>query len=643
MKIRHGIYFFITFGIILGLIGLPSATTTIMSKNLLDQAAFAQQQQQPSPSSSGQQQQRPNILLIVGDDFGYSDIGSFGSEISTPNLDQLTKDGHILTNYHTAPTCSPARVALLTGVDWHIGGIGTMYELMAQNQVGQPGYETYINNRVVTVAELLRDAGYHTLMSGKWHLSGHGTDHPGSNPYSRGFDHVFSLLGDGGNHWNSAPIFPGLNQNFVENNTAVKRPGNNTLFSNELYTDKMIQYINNTHGDGKPLFMYLAFTAAHSPFMAPMDTVKKYEKVYSAGWEPLRQQRFEKQKELGIWPSNMTLPMRLPPNVPWDSLSPIQKDYASRILAVRAALIENTDQNIGRLINYLKQIGQYDNTLIVFTSDNAGSEPVQFPLGGAVSNSVNHKELPAFFKSLNNSLSNLGNADTSINYGAWGSYVSVTPLSGYKTSEYEGGTRPPFIIKEPSTMASPATTAKAANNIIKSFVFVTDMTPTFLDFAKVSQPPAGSMYKGNQTHPIMGKSIRPLLDGAVDRIHGVDEPIGTEMFNSTGLYMGDWVAIWDGAHPTGKWQLYNIVNDPAQNNDVGDQNPALLQKMISAYQNYSKEVGIVIPRGSTFAFQASHLTPGLNQTQTIQMYGVLPQELAIAKELLTNGTFVADS
>lgn len=585
----------------------------------------------------GAQGKRPNILLIVGDDFGFSDIGAFGSEISTPNLDTLANEGKILTNYHTAPTCSPARVALLTGVDWHIGGIGSMYEIIAQNQKGQPGYETYINNKVVTAPELLRDAGYHALMSGKWHLSGQGTNNTQAYPYSRGFDHVFSLLGDGGNHWNSAPIFPGLAQHYVENNTIVNRPGNNTLFSNELYTNELIKNINSTHGDGKPLFMYLAFTAAHSPFMAPKAGIQKYEKVYSAGWEPIREKRFEKQKELGIWPSNMTLPKRLPPNVQWDSLSPTQKSYASDIMAVRAALIENTDQNIGRLINYLKQIGEYDNTLIVFTSDNAGSEPVQFPLAGALSNSINHKALPAFFKSLNNTLPNFGNSTTSLNYGAWGSYMSVAPLSGFKMSTYEGGTRPPFIIKEPTTMAS---STEKGNRIIKSFVFVTDMTPTFLDFAKVS--PAGATYKGHEVHPIMGKSIKPLLDGVVDRVHPMNEAIGTEMFNATGLYMGDYEIIRD-AHTDGKWELYNNLKDPAQNDNIANQNPELVQKMSDAYQNYSKNVGIVIPRGALFAIQAKHITPAFNEPQTVQMGYILPEQLAIAKELVQNGTFAAEA
>jgi len=629
MVFKKKFYFLLLFLLTASLVAVPSISS---SRNHL---VYAKPTLPSSPTGK-----HPNILVIVGDDFGFSDIGAFGSEISTPNLDTLAKDGKILTNYHTAATCPPARVTILTGIDWHIGRIGTMYEIMSQNQKGQPGYETYINNKVATVAELLRDSGYHTLMSGKWHLSGKGTGNIQSYPYSRGFDHVFSLLGDGGNHFNSNPIFPGLNQNYVENNTIVKRPGNNTLFSNEMYTDKMIQYVNKTHADGKPLFMYLAFQAAHSPFQSPKGIMEKYEKIYSVGWEPLREKRFDKQKELGIWSSNMTLPKRLPTNVAWDSLSPIQKDYAIKILSARAALIENTDQNIGRLINYLKQIGQYDNTLIIFTSDNAGSEPIQFPLAGVISNAVNHKQLPAFFKSLNNTLPNIGNSTSNINFGAWGSYLSVAPLSGYKISPYEGGTRPPFVIKEPSTTMASSLVKEPTHHIINSFVFVTDITPTLLDYAKVPQP--GLVYKGHPIHPIMGKSFKPLIEGTVYKIHSADEPIGTELFNKSSVYMGDWKAVYAGKQSGDKWELYNIVKDPAENKNAADQNPALLQKMIAAYQKYSKDVGVVIPRGPLFAFQSAHLFPSFNETQTVRMGFILPEQLAIVKKLIQNGTFALD-
>ena len=441
-------------GLIIGLIGLTSLTTSTS----MNQSVFAQ-----APALG--QDQRPNIMLIVGDDFGWSDIGAFGSEISTPNLDQLAKEGRIGMNYHTAPTCSPARDALLTGVDWHIGGLGNMYELIADNQIGKPGYETYLNDKVVTVQELLRDAGYNTMQSGKWHLSGNQTPFtPGTSPYDRGFQNAFTLVGDSANHFNNGSIFPGGHTTFIENDTVVQRP--NGTFSNDLYTDKMIEYLNKTQGDGKPFFGYLAFQVAHSPFMTPPGTMDKYGQIYSAGWDEIRVERFQKQKELGIWPANMTLPQSRPPNEAWDSLSQEQRDYAVGLLSVRAGMIENMDQNIGRLVDHLKQTGEYDNTLIIFTSDNGGSEATQLPEGILVLNGVDYTALPSFLAGLNDTVPNLGNSTTSVNYGAWGSTVSVAPLAGFKASVYEGGIRAPFIIREPASGSSCCINRRKYNIIV---------------------------------------------------------------------------------------------------------------------------------------------------------------------------------
>ena len=382
---------------------------------------------------------RPNVLMIVGDDFGYSDIGAFGGEISTPNLDTLAKDGKILTNYHTVPVCSPARVELLTGVDHHIGGIGTMYELIASNQVGKPGYETWINNRVVTMAELLKNAGYHTYLSGKWHLSGNHNE-KGTFPYDRGFEKSLTLLGGGANHFNGFLEAQIERIAFAENGKLIPRPGNKTLFSNNLYTDKMMEYIKNTT-DGKRFFAYLSFQVAHSPFQSPQEDIVKYDKIYSVGWDKIREQRFEKQKELGIWPNFMKLPDRIPPNQLWTKLTSEQQAYASRILAVRAVMIEDMDKNIGRLIQMLKDNGQYDNTLIIFTSDNGTSEPAPLLTIKFTTASPN---MANFVAQVNNTLPNLGNGTSVINYAAWGAESSASPLSGYKVTEYEGGTEFPL-------------------------------------------------------------------------------------------------------------------------------------------------------------------------------------------------------
>ncbi|MGZ5472225.1 MAG: sulfatase-like hydrolase/transferase, partial [Nitrososphaeraceae archaeon] len=317
----------------------------------------------------------PNFLIIVGDDLGFSDIGAFGSEISTPNLDKLANEGKILTNYHTMPVCSPARVSLLTGVDNHIGGIGTMYENIAPNQVGKPGYETYINNKVVTISELLKDAGYNTIMSGKWHLSGKGYKN-GTTPYDRGFEESFSLLESGAQHFNSGEYLVGNPVTFVQNGKIVPRP-DNTTYSNDLYTNIMLESIKKFKDDGKPLFMYLSFQVAHSPFQAPQDYIKKYEGIYDVGYDVIREKRFDKQKELGIWSSDIQLPTRLPIDKPWSELTSDEQKYRTKVLQAHAAMIDNMDYNIGKVIDYRKEIGKYDNTLILYTSDNGSSEPVE--------------------------------------------------------------------------------------------------------------------------------------------------------------------------------------------------------------------------------------------------------------------------
>jgi arylsulfatase A-like enzyme len=240
---NKNLYFLFLLMVTLSLAVVPSISSS--SKTI--QLAFAQ----PTAGTTTINGKPPNILVIMGDDFGFSDLGAFGSEISTPNLDALAKDGKILTNYHTMPVCSPARVSFLTGVDNHIGGIGTMYENIAPNQVGKPGYETYINNRVVTVAELLRDAGYHTLMSGKWHLSGSGAKN-GTFPNDRGFEDVFTLLESGAQHFNGDPYYAGGHPTFVRNGMVVTQPDSGT-YSNDLYTNIMMDQIKKYHSDGKPL------------------------------------------------------------------------------------------------------------------------------------------------------------------------------------------------------------------------------------------------------------------------------------------------------------------------------------------------------------------------------------------------------
>jgi arylsulfatase A-like enzyme len=435
---------------------------------------------------------RPNILVIMGDDLGFSDIGSFGSEISTPNLDQIAKEGKILTNYHAMPTCSPARTALLTGVDNHIGGLGAMAETLVSNQMGKPGYEGYLNHRVVSVAELLRDVGYNTMMAGKWHLSGHGY-HNGTTPYDRGFQDSFSLLQGGANHFNSDPERPGDSVTFVHNNAIVSRP-DNTTYSADLYTNMLIDQIKKVQGNSKPLFMYLSFQEGHSPFQAPQSYINKYQEMYQVGYDKIREERFAKQKELGLWPANTTLPKQIPPIEPWNNLTVEQQKYRAKVLAVHAAMVEDMDYNIGKLIQYLKSTGKYANTLIMFASDNGSAEPIEMDKFAA--SGTTPEVLKAFLSKYDNTIANLGSANSFFNYGAWGTAASVSPLSYFKSTMGEGGVRAPFVIKLPqeaaataassspplSSSSSSTTSTQSQPKFINALVDVTDITPKFLYF-----------------------------------------------------------------------------------------------------------------------------------------------------------------
>jgi arylsulfatase A-like enzyme len=377
--------------------------------------------------------------------------------------------------------------------------------------------------------------------------------------------------------------------------------------------------LNKTQSENKPFLAYLAFVAAHSPFQAPPENIAKYEKIYSVGWDKIREQRFDKQKELGFWPSNMSIPERLPPNESWENLTNDQKSYAAGSLAVHAAMIEDLDKNVGRVIQYLKDTGQYDNTFIMFTSDNGSSEPTEVA-NFRFASGFNATQAPQFVAGLNNSLPNFGKVNTDFNYGPWGTSVATAPLTGFKTSFYEGGTRPPFIIKAPQTVSSP--TNSSSTNIINSFAHVTDITPTILELANVTYP---TTYQGREVHSPMGTSLVPLLDGTMPAVHAANETIPGEIFNQTTVRMGDWKALHDASDKPSVWRLYNLADDLGESTNVADQHPAILQTMTTAYDKFAQDVGVVIPRGAQFEIQMDNLFPTVNSTnvQTISLADML--------------------
>jgi arylsulfatase A-like enzyme len=418
--------------------------------------------------------ERPNILLIVADDLGYSDLGVMGSEISTPNLDRLAGSGMLLTNFHAAPACTASRAALLTGVDHHQAGVGNMKVLMAPNQVGQPGYEGVLNDRVVSFPTLLRDAGYHTYISGKWDLG----SEIGQWPVDRGFERSFALLEGGGNHFNDGAVVPLLSAHYVRDDVAVERPDG---YSSDLFTDELLAFLKADREDGKPFFAYAAYTAPHWPLQAPVADIEKHEVVYQEGWDRLRAARFARMKHLGIVDGAQDLPPAWPGVPAWDALPPERQRLEAKKMAVYAAMVENMDSNIGRLLDSLSEEGRLDNTVVIFLSDNGpDAANLQWQLPGGMAPALRWVYRTVVSLRFDNSLANLGKEDSHFSYGVGWAQLGATPLFMHKGLVSEGGIRVPLIVAQPSVYPE-----GRRSNAVTS---LHDIAPTLLEMAGGQAP-----------------------------------------------------------------------------------------------------------------------------------------------------------
>ncbi len=523
---------------------------------------------------------RPNIVIILVDDLGYSDLAMYGGEVPTPNIDSLAKSGMMFTNFHTAPTCSPSRAMLLSGVDNHRDGLGNMEELLTPAQKNKPGYEGYLNKQIVPLPQMLKDAGYHTYMAGKWHLG----KEPGYHPADRGFEQSYAMLQGGGSHFNLLGELPNSTLTFLDNDRPAKTLVTN-YYSSQFYTDKLIEYIDKNKGDGKPFFAYAAYQAVHEPLQAPDEYINKYIGKYDIGWDKLRQQRFNRQKQLGLIPDYLPYPARWPMVPAWNSLTPEKQKYNAKIMAVYSAMLDDLDHHIGRLIDHLKEIGQYDNTVFVFMSDNGAS--------GLDFYENDKPSYDAWFKNvgISNTYDNIGKVNSYISLGLNWAEVSTTPLLWSKAREAEGGTRVPAIVSYPRGGVMPGMRTE-------TFAHELDIVPTLLGYAGVNIP--GDTYNGRPFIPLDGHSMRPLLEGKTDHIYKANEAIGQEVFGTgnNALVLGDWKILLL-APPWGdnKWHLYNLRMDPRELNDLAGVYPEQLKKMVALYDKYAKEKGIV-PAGT---------------------------------------------
>lgn len=514
----------------------------------------------------------PNILLIVADDLGYSDLRSYGGEINTPSLDQLAKNGVQMTNMYAAPTCSITRSMLMSGTDNHLVGMGTMAEALQPFQRGKPGYEGYLNGRAYSIAELLKAGGYRTAMVGKWHL-GLEAD---QGPDKRGFEQSFSLLEGGSTHFKPGTEQPAKIEqvHYRENGQPVELPEN--FYSTDFYTDKLLSYLKAQKTDGKPFFAYAAYTSPHWPLQAPKEYLDKYKGRFDQGYDSVRASRIERMKQLGILSAEAVAARPIPanPKLPgWDQLTPEQKRTEARKMEIYAAMVDNLDHNIGRLVSYLRESGQYDNTLIVFMSDNgaAGENHTQFYPAGA---------------NTNNAYANLGQRGSQIDYGLRWAEVSAAPFHLFKGTTAEGGISVPAIINLPKALHR--------QGVERGIARVDDLAPTFLAVAGLAVP------NDTNKQPITGKSMLPLLTGqgsAHENPRLAGELFGNAYYREGNLKllgMRPQTGFGEAPQPP-KWQLFDLAKDRGETTDLAPAQPETVERLKAAWMDYAKQVGVVFP------------------------------------------------
>lgn len=528
------------------------------------------------PFNTASADSRPNILLIVADDLGFSDLGAYGGEIHTPNIDQLAASGVQFTNFHVAATCSPTRSMLMTGVTNHLVGMGNMKEIMADNQKGQPGYETWLNDSVVTLPTLLQDAGYNTYMAGKWHLG----DRPQSQPVARGFTRSFALMESGADNWEAKHYLPGGSATWIEDGKPVDLPEG--FYSSFTYADKLIDYIDSGRTDGKPFFGYLAFQAVHAPHQVPEDYIQRYADIYDQGWDAIRQQRYQRQLASGLLPDTGenavtddwgTFYARR--HIDWASLSDEEKAYRARQMAVFAGMAEAMDTSVGKVLSYLKDTGQYDNTLILFMSDNGGESTVL------------REVAPLFYRlRYDTDIDALGAPGSYSEYGPGWAYASNTPFYSYKGSPFSGGMRVPLIVSQPGRVAAGTRT--------NSFGYVTDITPTLLDIAGVTPP--GDRYRGRPVHPIMGESMRALLEGRQEQVHDASRTTVYELAGGIAVWRGNYKLVTSSTNAIPARigpQLFDTANDPLERHNLAQQHPEIVSELYQAYRDYVERYRVI--------------------------------------------------
>lgn len=510
-------------------------------------------------SASAQKQvQRPNIILILADDMGYSDIGCFGSEISTPNIDRLATEGIRMTQFYNASRSCPTRASLLTGLYQHQAGVGDMV-----NDLGDPAYQGYLNKNCVTLAEALKYNGYNTCMSGKWHVGGK----EGTLPFRRGFDRYFGTIDGAGSYFQRIPY---------RTNQAAPRwmidsidynPPDTGFYMTDAIAGNAVKFLQAEKGKKEPFFLYLAFTAPHWPLHALPEDISRYSGKYMQGWDYIRKTRYKKMLSTGIIDTNVKLSPVDEGSKDWSKLSDSDKQMWDMRMAVYAAMIDRMDQGIGKLLEQLKAMGEAENTVIMFLSDNGGCHEV-------IKNKGNYIK----------STGETGTAESFDSYEIPWANASNTPFRKFKHWVHEGGISTPFIIWYPGMIKG--------GSIIGQPAHITDLMPTILELADGKYPES---YNGNEILPMEGISLIPAFKGQKLKR---EKPIFWEHEGNRAVRLGDWKLASSyntAAKKFNDWELYNMKDDRSELNDLANKNPEMKYNLIELYCDWEERVG-VIPR-----------------------------------------------
>ncbi len=491
--------------------------------------------------------ERPNIILIMSDDLGYSDIGCYGGEIQTPNLDQLAQGGIRFTQFYNTARCCPTRAALLTGLCQHQAGVGHM----AGND-GVPSYQGFLNNRCLTLAEALRTVGYTTLMTGKWHV-GSAAEHW---PLQRGFDRFWGTPSGGGVYFKDTLQLRN-DVYFVSGSERIEPPDD--LYVTETFTTRAIEFIDEAVTQStKPFFLYLAHIAPHWPLQAKPADIAKYNGQYSIGWDAVRARRFGRQQELGLLAATAELSPRDSQATAWSQMPAVAKQELARRMEIYAAQVDCIDQNVGRLVARLKELDQLDNTLILFLSDNGCSAE-----GGPGGFSRGRAGVP------------IGEGLSYASAGLEWANACDTPFRKFKMSTYEGGIATPLIAHWPAGIEARGELRHQPGHVI-------DLMPTLLDVAGARYP---EKFQGRDLIPLAGQSLKPAFnDGQISQ-----RALFWEHQGNKAVRQGKWKAVTQGRDA---WELYDLEADRTETRNLATDHPQKCRELATLWQNWATRCGV---------------------------------------------------